>query len=277
KIMLQKERTDYQTEDPVTFAWNLSVAIYYKAFGIPWKLSKLDDNVCYIGISFFRDFSEKSFRLQSSIAQVFLSTGESFILRGEPFNWVPTRKDRSPKLTKEYSENLLNYVLDFYYNLKKNNPNRVVIHKSSHYTEDEIAGFRNNKALVTHIDFVTINENSSIRFYRDGLYPVMRGTYIQSDEKTGSNYIFTSGFIPTLATYPGARIPVPLEITRYSYDTPFSKIAEEILSLSRLDWNNIKFCSNLPVTLLLSRRVGDIMSEARSKDIAIDPHYRFYM
>ncbi len=277
KIISDKERTEYPTEDPATFAWNVAVAVYYKAFGTPWKLTKLDDNVCYIGISFFRDFSEEKQSLQASIAQVFLSTGESFILRGEPFEWKSSKKDRNPRLSKEYALNLMNYVLDFYCSLKKTYPLRIVIHKSSHFNSEEIEGFYSNKANVKIVDMITLNNYSTIRFCRNGLYPVLRGTHIEPDSKEDKSFLYLTGFIPALGTYPGPRIPVPVEITRYSFDTPLNKIAEEIISLSRLDWNNIKFNSYMPVTLLLSRRVGKIMSEARSKEIEIDPHYRFYM
>ena len=152
-----------------------------------------------------------------------------------------------------------------------------MIHKSSHFNSDEIEGFYLNKANISTVDLITINSHSTVRFCRYGMYPVLRTTLIESSLKEVKSYLYITGFIPSLGTYPGPRIPVPVEITRYSFDTPLMKIAEEIISLSRLDWNNIKFNSYLPVTLLLSRRVGNIMSEARSKRIDLEPHYRYYM
>ena len=117
-----------KTEDPVTFAWNLIVGIYYKAKGTPWKLSELEDNVCYIGISFFRDYIEHQMalspNLRASVAQVFLSTGESYILRGEPFKWDDDEFGKTPHLTKEYAKSLIDMVLDFYKEMKNNSPKK---------------------------------------------------------------------------------------------------------------------------------------------------------
>lgn len=41
--------------EPATFAWNLATALYYKANGKPWRLAKLRQDTCYVGISFFHN------------------------------------------------------------------------------------------------------------------------------------------------------------------------------------------------------------------------------
>lgn len=277
KIFSKKKILGEVKEDVVTFAWNFSVALYYKAFGSPWKLSTLDFNVCYIGISFFRDFAGSSTTLHAAIAQVFISTGENFILKGESFEWIKTPDSREPKLKEDYARKLLDYVLDFYFQMKKTFPNRIVIHKSSPFNEEEIQGFYSNNAKIKHIDMVSVRDHTPVRYYRDDLYPVLRGTIIYSDDPKEKAYLFTSGFVPALETYPGPRVPVPLEIKRFTFDSDLNKVASEILILSRLDWNNIKYYSHLPVTLLLSKRVGDIMGEARAKQIPLQTQYRYYM
>jgi hypothetical protein len=75
-------------------AWNLTVASYYKAKGIPWKLAELDSVTCYAGISFYRELDEnKNPTMRASIAQLFLATGESIVLRGNPFEWIEQGKE----------------------------------------------------------------------------------------------------------------------------------------------------------------------------------------
>jgi len=270
-----------KTEDPVTFAWNLVIGIYYKAIGIPWKLAKLEDNVCFIGISFFRDYkindSVSKANLRASLAQIFIGSGEMYVLRGESFEWNE-ENSKIPQLTKEYATSLIDLIINFYIDLKGRTPGRIVIHKSSKFSDEEIEGFYSNKRSIKHIDMVTIKDYTSFRLYRESRYPVLRGTIILSEEKNGSNFLYTVGFVPVLGTYPGPRVPVPLEFRCYTFDTNRLEIAKEILSLSRLDWNNIKYSTRKPVTLLLSERVSDIMSEARSKDLSrLETEYRFYM
>jgi tyrosyl-tRNA synthetase len=53
-------------------------------------------------------------------------------------------------------------------------------------------------------------------------------------------------------------------------------LAEEILELSKLSWNNTNFCTNEPITTEFSRKVGLILSEMDSKEDMKDD-FSFYM
>ncbi|MGA3061548.1 MAG: hypothetical protein ABSD92_14460 [Candidatus Bathyarchaeia archaeon] len=75
-------------QDPATRAWNLSVAVYYKTKGVPWKLAELEPDTCYAGISFYRECSAEGKQyMRAGVARVFLATGEALILKGDPFEW----------------------------------------------------------------------------------------------------------------------------------------------------------------------------------------------
>jgi len=43
-------------QDEATRAWNLHIALYYKAGGTPWRMPRRDSDLaaCYIGVSFYR-------------------------------------------------------------------------------------------------------------------------------------------------------------------------------------------------------------------------------
>ena len=263
-------------EDKVTLAWNLSVSLYYKAKGIPWKFSEFEDNVCYVGISFFRNFSELSVSMNTSMAQVFLSSGDSFILRGESFEFERKNNDLVPRLDKKNAQNLTNKVLEFYHRHRNHYPSRLVIHKTSNFYEDEIEGIYNNKANLQNIDMITIDSTTKVRLYRQSNYPVMRGTLLSSEDLQEC-ILYSVGLIPSYKTYPGMRIPNPIKIRQFSCNSDIKLICKEILTLSRLDWNNIKFCHRLPVTIEFPRKVGKILSEKRANDIRIESHYRYYM
>lgn len=82
---------------------------YYKASGIPWKLTQLQHNTCYAGISFFQDVGEEE-NMSTSVAQVFLHTGESLVLRGDSFTW-DKRKSRNPHLSSDLAQDLIERIL----------------------------------------------------------------------------------------------------------------------------------------------------------------------
>lgn len=275
--LVQESTVDFNAEeDEVTTAWNFAVAQYYKDNSLPWKFSELEQNVCYVGISFYRDFSKKTLAMNTSMAQVFLYTGESFIMEGDSFEWEKTRHEKTPHLDIEKSKSIIDKILKLYKEIKGVYPSRIVIHKTSKFTDEEIEGFYQNKGKIENIDMITINSRSKYRFYRQDKYPIMRGTLISSVNST-KHLLCTFGYIPYLETYPGMRSPIPLEITQFTMNTSIEKICSEILILTRLDWNNIKYCQRMPVTLKFSELVGNILAEKRAREITINPHYRFYM
>ncbi len=53
-------------------------------------------------------------------------------------------------------------------------------------------------------------------------------------------------------------------------------LAGEMLSLSKLNWNNTQFDGGEPITVRAARRVGDIL-KCVAKDGKLQPTYRFFM
>jgi len=254
-------------------AWNLTVASYYKAKGIPWKLAELDSETCYAGISFYRELDEnKNPTMRASIAQLFLATGESIVLRGNPFEWIEQGKE--PKLTLEQTIELKDKIINAYIETHKSKPTRLVIHRRSMFQEQEINGFIDAYDVVAEIDLLSIKP-SPLDWFRDGTYAIPRGTIITPPANIF--YVFSLGYIPQLDTFPKPGIPVPLEVTPYNLDSPHRKMCQEILSLTKLNWNNADFCDQLPITLTAAERVGDILTEARIKDVEILSEYRYYI
>ena len=127
-------------QDEATRAWNLHTALYYKAGGVPWRLPRnpADLDNCYVGITFYRSTDHET--LQTSVAQVFDQLGDGVIVRGAPAR--VSRHDRQPHLTSGDAQALLTDALRRYRSEHRHRPARVVLHKTSSYTDDEIAGFR---------------------------------------------------------------------------------------------------------------------------------------
>lgn len=262
------------TQDPSTIAWNLSVALYYKANHFPWRVGNLGSGSCYIGISFFYDQTTYERNMCASLAQIFTDTGEGIIVRGDSFKW-DTKKKGHPHLTKESAKNLLQNALELF---KKHHddqlPNRAVIHKSSRYTPDEVNGFMSGSSEVPRYDYVTLTGGRDVFFYRNGDNPVMRSTFIPMFGN--SCIIYTGGYVPYLKSYFGPRVPRPLEIVQHYGDTPLKELSKEIIALTRLDWNTTRYNLSIPITLKFSRRVGNILNSVKQEE-KIQHQYRFYM
>lgn len=260
-------------QDEATIAWNFFTALYYKASGTPWALIRKDsaETTCYAGISFYRSRDKK--RTETSIAQIFNELGKGVILRGEEIKLL--KNDRVPHLSEEQAYNLLSLSLQEYYDAVKVFPKRLVLHKTSNFNDAEIFGF-NDAAKSFHInqvDLVSI-QSSDLRLYRKGGYPPMRGTHmIVSDSH---HIVYTRGSVPYYETYPGQYIPSPIEVKLASYDESPNLICDEILALTKMNWNNTQFDRKFPITLECSRNVGEILKYLDDGD-QMQLKYSFYM
>lgn len=264
------------TQDKSMMAWNLAVGILYKSQkGHPWKISKLEKDTCYVGVSFYREFEGKNEYRRTSMAQIFLDTGESFVLRGDKFEWNNDRLSNTPHLDQAGAKRLVQQVLEQYHENRGTYPSRLVIHKSSNYWPEEKEGFLEGARRTENIDLITVMD-TPIRFFRSGEFATLRGTLIRLPE-INECLLYTTGYVGIWGTFPGYGIPRPLLIRAANDDVDLTTVSKEILSLTKLDWNNTFVYRRKPVTLAVSMRVGKILSESEAKNIRIDPHYYFYM
>ena len=263
------------SQDPATIAWNFAVATYYKGTGFPWKLADIDSKTCYVGISFYQEISEECMSMRTSMAQIFLRTGESQVIRGKPFSWDVTQ-GLTPTLTSEQASEIMEDVLSLFKRQQGQLPNRVVIHKSSSFTTEEIDGFNETNSEIELVDYLHIIDNAGVRIYPSGYeYPAIRGTFFGDQNKW---FLFTSGFIPSLGTYLGGSVPIPIGVQPYRMTTTPYQISRDILALTKLDWNSADFCKRIPTTLSVSKKVGNILSEMRDRNVNDPPSgYRYYM
>jgi hypothetical protein len=262
-------------QDRATRAWNFIVALYYKAGGTPWRLNSVARDVCLVGLSFYKALREPASQLRTAMAQVFTSSGDGYVLRGNTFEWDPKReKSRSPHLDREAASHLVRQILSVY--SKQNDgalPKRLVIHKSSRYWDDERAGFLEASSHIACTDLVALQWRG-VQFYRTGNYPPLRGTYVKFSDS--NQLLYTVGYTPALRSYNGPRAPQPIEIVEHFGDTPWIDILKEVLSLTKLNWNTAAFNCSEPITLAFSRRVGEILSELGANK-KMRNEYRFYM
>ncbi len=261
-------------QDTATIAWNFCTGIYYKAMQtIPWKLDR-DKNLpsaCYVGVSFYK--SRDKTTIQTSLAQVFNENGNGIILRGTPVE--KDKEDRIPHLTYEQSYDLLDKALEHYHFAVSSVPGRLVLHKTSKFYDDELKGFMEaaKKYKIVACDFVSIQE-TNIRFFRNGLYPPNRGTMVTLDDN--KILLYTRGSVQYYQTYPGMYIPAPLLLRVVKRASSNKTISQEILGLTKMNWNNTQFDGKYPITIGCARKVGEIMKYLNDTDKP-KTKYAFYM
>lgn len=259
-------------EDDATCAWNICSGIYYKANNELWRLTGLTANSCFVGLSFYKDRRDEN--LRCCVAQAFSDRGEGLVIRSEPFAWR-NDKEKTPHLTREMAAAMLRNVLAAYYDHLKVHPSRVVVHKWQRFWPEERTGFEDalKGANVHSHDFVSFGSRG-LRFYRAGSEPPLRGTYIGLGE--GDGLLYTRGYVPFLRRYPGMRVPRPLEIVEHHGSASMTQIAQEILALTKLDWNTTMFAGKEPITTAFAWEVGQILSEL-PPNMEPKRSYRFYM
>jgi hypothetical protein len=270
QIGLEKSLFSARSQHPATKAWNFCVAQYYKATGaLPWRLEGMDPNTCFVGISFFQEITDTSFRMRTSLAQVFSGDGEAFVVRGHPFRWD---QDKSPHLPREGAQALLKLIIDRYKEFRGGQPpQRVVLHKTSKFYDDEAEGFIAGLNGVGQYDLVSLQKVGT-RFFREGGYPPLRRTHVQCGE---GHFLYTLGYIPELGTYPKGYVPEPWYLLDHRGDTPPRRLFKEVLALSKMNFNNVDFADGDPITTRFAQRIGEIL--AYMKEGEEDKHYRFYM
>lgn len=261
-------------QDDATKAWNLATALYYKAGATnPWRLEKYEGNAlsCALGIAFYRSRDKQS--LSTSLAQVFDELGNGLILRGTPVHL--DKDDRVPKLSEEQANILFKAALAEYRNAMRAYPGRVVVHKTSNFSAQEISGFKSaaSDLHIDTVDFVTVMD-SRLRLFRTGAYPPYRGTSLILDDQR--QLLYTRGSIWYYKTYPGMYIPQPLELRVVHSEQSPAFLAREILGLTKMNWNNTQLDGKYPITLSCARKVGEIMKYLGEHDQP-QIRYGYYM
>lgn len=260
-------------QDEATRAWNFHTALYYTAGGILWRLVRdpSEFSSCFVGISFYRALCED--RLLTSIAQVFNERGEGVIVKGGTAKI--DKDDKQPHLSSENAHAILKKALQVYRNEHRTFPARLVVHKTSKFSDGEAGGFRSaaEEENVHTLDLLSMRRSYS-RLFREGTYPPLRGTLLEMDELTGLLYL--RGSVNFYESYPGLYVPRPLEFSIREADATLKRLAEEIFALSKLNWNNTQFDGGEPITVRAARRVGEIL-KCVPNDGPIQSSFRFFM
>lgn len=239
-------------------AWNLSLAVYYKSGGKPWRLASARDGVCYIGMAYRRAENDKGQRTACCAAQMFLDDGDGMVFMGEYGPWY-SPETKEYHISKQGATNLLKRALQSYGELGGKPLREVFLHCRSTIDTEEFEGFQ--AACPNDISLVGIRVRKEppggVRVFREGTRPVLRGTCWSTGDR--SCYLWASGFSPRLGTYDGWEVPAPLRIDVQHGKADIAQVARDIIGLTKLNYNACRLGESQPVTVGFSNAVGEIL------------------
>lgn len=255
-------------------AWNLSVALYYKAGGRPWRLASARDGVCYVGVAYRQTGKGPGSKTACCAAQMFLDDGDGVVFMGEYGPWYsPEHKEFH--LNRHAARKLLEGVLASYQRLGGKTLKEVFLHCRSSINAEEFSGF--SSACPPGVSLIGIrvrHERHGVRLFREGSRPVLRGAFWPVSERRG--FLWASGFKPRLGTYDGWEVPVPLCIDIQHGDGDIAQIARDIFALTKLNYNACRLGESQPVTVGFSDAVGEILVSS-PRGLPASPKFKFYI
>jgi hypothetical protein len=263
-------------QEPARIAWNFSTTLYFKGARLqPWQLAGVRPRVCYVGLVFKEDPSPKQAGDACCAAQMFLNSGNGVVFRGALGPWR-SPKSREFHLRHDPAKELVGEVIKAYTKDHGGPPDELFIHAKQRFNPEEWEGFKAAVPSTTKLVGVRIRPTQDLRLFRpDTDMPVLRGTAVTMSKREG--YLWTTGYVPRLRTYPGFETPKPIlvEINQGAGDLMI--VMRDVLALTKINYNACDYSSGLPVTLKFADRVGEILTASPRGMEAPPMPFRFYI
>jgi hypothetical protein len=268
-------------------AWRLSLALYTKAGGVPWKLAGFESRHAYVGLSYCIRKREGP-QFVTCCSQIFDAEGTNLrFLLYESQNGL--YEGDNPYLSRQEMRRVMARTIDLYQRQKGAPPSRLVVHKTTHFRQEEIDGCIDALSVVGDLELLTLQDTSwhGIRINQPrsqgpkgepAAYPLERGTVLPLD---GLAYaLWTQGNASGVGSgsyfKEGKGIPHPLLVTRHLGAGGAHGSAREILGLTKMNWNNDSLYDRVPVTLSYASILAGVVK--RIGTLSSTPYdFRFFM
>jgi len=284
-IQLVREDKALAYQHRASVMWRIGLALYTKAGGIPWKLATTDPDTAYIGISYALRPLEVDRRFVTCCSQVFDAEGSGLEFIGYDTREVEVQRE-NPFLSRIQMFRVMARSLDLYQRRHAGqSPRRIVVHKSTEFTTEEVEGCLDALSVCESVDLVQVVSDVGWRGARieskgkPADYPVARGTLLPLSPKEALLWMHGSvdGIHRHHPYFQGSRsTPRPIRLVRHAGHGPWDDTAASVLALSKMNWNNDALYDTLPVTMSYAQVLAGVVK--RMDGLGTTPYqFRFFM
>lgn len=251
--------------------WALSLAIYVKAGRTPWTISGIQPDTAFAGIGYSILPGGGGNNIVIGCSHVYTSDGLGMKYKLSKLQDVTIDKKHNPYLSENEAYRLGLNIKELFYKSFTELPKRVVIHKRTPFRNDEIKGLVDSlsSAGIQDVELIEITYEDDLKCFAlnyncsdADAFPVLRGLCFPLNNNT--MYLYTHGISPSVKAanrkyfQGGKSVPLPLKVTRHYGSSNMAQIANEILGLSRMNWNSFNLYSKLPCTIESSNQIAQI-------------------
>ena len=256
--------------------WRLSLALYVKASGVPWKLAEMEPETAYIGISYaMRRKQEGNSQFITCCSQVFDAEGSGIeFIAYDATEFEIYRKN--PFLSRSDMFRVMTRSMEIYRRRHAGrSPRRVMVHKNTEFRFEEIEGCMEAFHLCESVDLVQIVQDVAWRGVRidrspqgkkkgiPAAFPVSRGTTVALSPYNA--LLWTHGDVTGVTRrsyFKGSRsTPVPIRLVRHAGHGTWDDTARAILGLTKMNWNNDSLYDHLPVTMSFAQILARVIKQ----------------
>ncbi len=287
QILRQSKAIDYNCRCSVM--WRLSIALYVKAGGVPWKLAATNTETAFIGLSYSTRYNARTdrFDFTTCCSQVFDSDGTGLEFIAYDTGEVAFRVGDNPFLTRSEMRKLMSKSLSLYQKRHSGRaPKTLIVHKTSYFSKEEIDGAFDAIPSNIQLELLQIVESSNwrgIKYLQQGntaspaLYPIERGCALQIGPQ--EVMLWTQGNINLGGKNffkEGKNIPAPIVLRRFAGNGGWDQNCQAILGLTKMNWNHDALYDKLPVTLGYAKVLASTIK--RMSNLVNKPYeFRYFM
>jgi hypothetical protein len=252
--------------------WWLALSLYVKSLRTPWILDRLDRETAFLGLGFSLDrTAPRGSHVVQGCSHIYNSDGLGLRYRLAKLETSQLDRHGNPFLSRDDARRMGENVRQLFYDSLGKLPSRVVIHKRTRFRDDEREGLLEGLHGVSSVDMLEVNIEGLVRFVASkctlngaleaDLFPVSRGTAVVMDANRALVWVHGTSQVvdPQLRYYLGkSRIPAPLLVTRHHGRSDLDMLVDEVLGLSKMNWNSFDLYTRGPATIDSSNKIAEI-------------------